>query len=58
MSWNVLDAVEAAAQDPEFLGPSAIVNQSTAKVLAMMQMPKDALDKDISAQEVFDNPWE
>ncbi|KAF9119615.1 hypothetical protein BGW39_000174, partial [Mortierella sp. 14UC] len=57
-SWNVLDAVEAAAQDPDFLGPSAIVNQSTAKVLAMMQMPKDALDKDISAQEVFDNPWE
>ncbi|KAK3836959.1 MAG: hypothetical protein JOS17DRAFT_771549 [Linnemannia elongata] len=57
-SWNVLDAVEAAAQDPDFLGPSAIVNQSTAKVLALMQMPKDALDKDISAQEVFDNPWE
>ncbi|KAF9906769.1 hypothetical protein EC991_000279 [Linnemannia zychae] len=57
-SWNVLDAVEAAAQDPDFLGPSSIVNQSTAKVLAMMQMPKDALDKDISAQEVFDNPWE
>ncbi|KAF9271852.1 hypothetical protein BGZ88_005534, partial [Linnemannia elongata] len=50
-SWNVLDAVEAAAQDPDFLGPSAIVNQSTAKVLALMQMPKDALDKDISAQE-------
>ncbi|KAG0270805.1 hypothetical protein BGZ95_001505 [Linnemannia exigua] len=57
-SWNVLDAVEAAAQDPDFLGASAIVNPSTAKVLAMMQMPKDALDKDISAQEVFDNPWE
>ncbi|KAF8945742.1 hypothetical protein BGZ47_002077 [Haplosporangium gracile] len=57
-SWNVLDAVEAAAQDPDFLGPSAIVNQSAAKVLALMQMPKDALDKDISAQEVFDNPWE
>ncbi|KAF9136718.1 hypothetical protein BGX30_010932 [Mortierella sp. GBA39] len=57
-SWNVLDAVEAAAQDPDFLGPSAIVNQSTDKVLALMQMPKDPLDKDISAQEVFDNPWE
>ncbi|KAF9924636.1 hypothetical protein FBU30_005432 [Linnemannia zychae] len=57
-SWNILDAVEAAAQDPDFLGPTSIVNQSTAKVLAMMQMPKDALDKDVSAQEVFDNPWE
>ncbi|KAG0378900.1 hypothetical protein BGX24_002455 [Mortierella sp. AD032] len=57
-SWNVLDAVEAAAQDPDFLGASAIVNPSSAKVLAMMQMPKDALDKDVSAQEVFDNPWE
>ncbi|KAG0000810.1 hypothetical protein BGZ79_005440 [Entomortierella chlamydospora] len=57
-SWNVLDAVEAAAMDPDFMGPSALVNQSTDKVLAMMQMPKIALDKDVSAQEVFDNPWE
>ncbi|KAG0200670.1 hypothetical protein BGX28_006327 [Mortierella sp. GBA30] len=57
-SWNVLDAAEAAAMDPDFQGPGSIVNQSTDKVLAIMQMPKDALDKDISAQEVFDNPWE
>ncbi|KAI8596419.1 hypothetical protein EDD21DRAFT_388277 [Dissophora ornata] len=57
-SWNVLDAVEAAAHDPDFLGPTSLVNQSTAKVLEIMQMPKDALDKDLSAQEVFDNPWE
>ncbi|GJJ78959.1 hypothetical protein EMPS_11318 [Entomortierella parvispora] len=57
-TWNVVDAVEAAAMDPEFLGPRPLENPGTAKVLAMMQMPKDALDKDISAQEVFDNPWE
>ncbi|KAG0312045.1 hypothetical protein BGZ99_009766 [Dissophora globulifera] len=57
-NWNVLDAVEAAVHDPDFLGPSALVNQSSAKVLEIMQMPKDALDKDMSAQEVFDNPWE
>ncbi|KAF9169347.1 hypothetical protein BGX21_010149 [Mortierella sp. AD011] len=57
-NWNVLDAAEAAAMDPDFMGPSALVNQSTDKVLAMMQMPKIALDKDVSAQEVFDNPWE
>ncbi|KAF9354870.1 hypothetical protein BGX26_007255 [Mortierella sp. AD094] len=57
-SWNVLDAVEAAAMDPDFMGPNALVNQGTDKVLAMMQMPKIALDKDVSAQEVFDNPWE
>jgi len=56
--WNVVDAVEAAAMDPDFLGPRPLENPGTAKVLAMMQMPKDALDKDISAQEVFDNPWE
>ncbi|KAG0303475.1 hypothetical protein BGZ98_006599 [Dissophora globulifera] len=57
-NWNVLDAVEAAVHDPDFLGPSALVSQSSAKVLEIMQMPKDALDKDMSAQEVFDNPWE
>ncbi|KAF9113876.1 hypothetical protein BGX27_000632 [Mortierella sp. AM989] len=57
-NWNVLDAAEAAAMDPDFMGPSSLVNQGTDKVLAMMQMPKVALDKDVSAQEVFDNPWE
>ncbi|KAF9200938.1 hypothetical protein BGZ49_008836 [Haplosporangium sp. Z 27] len=57
-SWNVLDAVAAAAKDPDFMGPNALVSQGTDKVLAMMQMPKIALDKDVSAQEVFDNPWE
>ncbi|KAF9180485.1 hypothetical protein BGZ51_006167 [Haplosporangium sp. Z 767] len=57
-TWDLRDAAEAAAMDPEFQGPSALLNQGTAKVLAMMQMPKDALDKDVSAKEVFDNPWE
>ncbi|KAG0047350.1 hypothetical protein BGZ83_007574 [Gryganskiella cystojenkinii] len=56
--WNVADAVEAAALDPGFLGAQPLENPGTAKVLAMMQMPKDKLEKDVSAQEVFDNPWE
>ncbi|KAG0252267.1 hypothetical protein BG011_007082 [Mortierella polycephala] len=57
-TWNLRDAAEAAAMDPEFQGSSSLLNQGTAKVLAMMQMPKDPLDKDVSAKEVFDNPWE
>ncbi|KAF9580788.1 hypothetical protein BGW38_002424 [Lunasporangiospora selenospora] len=56
--WNILDAAEAASMDPDFMGPTSAVSQARDKVLAMMQMPKDALDKDVSAQEVFDNPWE
>ncbi|KAG0237783.1 hypothetical protein BGX31_003482 [Mortierella sp. GBA43] len=57
-TWNILDAVEAATLDPDFQGPTSLMNQSTDKVLAIMQMPRDALDKDVSAMEVFDNPWE
>ncbi|KAG9326260.1 hypothetical protein KVV02_000975 [Mortierella alpina] len=56
--WNIRDAVEAAALDPDFQGPRSIVNQSRDKVLAIMQMPKDPLEKDASDQEAFDNPWE
>ncbi|KAF9284374.1 hypothetical protein BGZ68_004716 [Mortierella alpina] len=57
-NWNIRDAVEAAALDPDFQGPRSIVNQSRDKVLAIMQMPKDPLEKDASDQEAFDNPWE
>ncbi|KAF9567456.1 hypothetical protein EC968_003257 [Mortierella alpina] len=56
--WNIRDAVEAAALDPDFQGPRSIVNQSREKVLAIMQMPKDPLEKDASDQEGFENPWE
>lgn len=57
-TWNILDAVEAASMDPDFLGATGPQAKEKEKVLAMMQMPKDPLEKDISAQEVFDNPWE
>ncbi|CAO3568348.1 unnamed protein product [Mortierella alpina] len=57
-NWNIRDAVEAAALDPDFQGPRSIVNQSREKVLAIMQMPKDPLEKDAADQEAFDNPWE
>ncbi|KAG0361049.1 hypothetical protein BG005_009273 [Podila minutissima] len=57
-TWNILDAVEAASMDPDFLGATGPQARAKEKVLAMMQMPKDPLEKDISAQEVFDNPWE
>ncbi|KAF9437914.1 hypothetical protein BGZ76_010544 [Entomortierella beljakovae] len=57
-SRNVLEAAEAAANDPDFMGPNAPANRSSEKVLAMMQMPKIAMEKDVSAQEVFDNPWQ
>ncbi|KAF9898085.1 hypothetical protein BX616_004514 [Lobosporangium transversale] len=57
-NWNILDAVEAASLDPDFLGAASLLNQSNAKVMEIMQMPKESLEKDISAQEVFDNPWE
>ncbi|KAF9974774.1 hypothetical protein BGZ73_001768 [Actinomortierella ambigua] len=56
--WNIAAAVEAASQDPDFLGGGSLLSQSTTKVLEIMQMPKDKLEKDVSAQEVFDNPWE
>ncbi|KAF9369921.1 hypothetical protein CPB97_003166 [Podila verticillata] len=57
-TWNILDAVEAASMDPDFLGATGPQAKEKERVLAMMQMPKDPLEKDISAQEVFDNPWE
>ncbi|KAI1314826.1 hypothetical protein EDD11_001651 [Mortierella claussenii] len=57
-TWDIQDAVEAASQDPDFMGAASLLNQSNAKVLDMMQMPKEPLEKDVAAQEVFDNPWE
>jgi len=57
-TWNILDAIEAASMDPDFLGATGPQAKEKEKILAMMQMPKDPLEKDISAQEVFDNPWE